>query len=463
MKILKEFIESVNNLHCPKIWSDCTERIEKENEHLQQLAWDTAISIYGANTLPGHRDDERLSTDDIAKYQDDLLLSHAIQIDDSHYSDYTARCITYARLYSWAAGMSGVSPRLFGFVSKLAVDASFLPEIPKNLSYSSGDVIPASHWAKAILSELHDIRGGTVQPGEMMALINGSFVQLGYAASLVEKLRTGWLLFLELSSLSHIFSQANESNLYAFPTKSRSWTKLSIEHIRGKPASVQKNTQDSVSLRAMPQVIDAMCISMGAYLEEINHMLLRPSGNPLYDTTTDAPLSQASFLAPTLTINAGSLIEALLFSMWSIVSRTNYLLSGDVDGIPQDAASSKSHLGLIQYPKLMMSVLEKARLNCGRRIYASGSSTSYGIEDLWNNGLATLGQLDDLLDDFLLIGACELFIFNYIERNIMPKTPKEHGILKAVDAASGPKDVLSTAVDFIKNDGIKASRQLFPV
>ena len=108
--------------------------------------------------------------------------------------------------------MSGVSPELFQFLSTLVIDPKFSTKIPKNCSYSSGDVIPSSHWALSILTELKNRNGYSVQAGDIMNLINGNFLQVGYAASLVKKIRRSWLFFIELSSIANEVSQSNRSN-----------------------------------------------------------------------------------------------------------------------------------------------------------------------------------------------------------------------------------------------------------
>ncbi|MBD3652338.1 aromatic amino acid lyase [Kangiella sp.] len=463
MQILKGFLKSVDNLAKPKIWESSLERIEKENNHLRKLVNRGDVNIYGLNTRPGHRDYEKIELADLVVNQKDLLSSHAIDAGLPSYSKFTARCITFAKLYSWSAGMSGVSPVLFNSLSNLAVEKGFLPKIPKHSSYSSGDVIPASHWATAVLNELSERQGYNAQYGEAMALINGNFVQLGYASSIVKKLRNAWLFFLELCSISCMLSKANRSNLFFFSTSERAFTNAALEYVRERSGDGQKDTQDPISLRAIPQVLDVFSVAIEEYLKEINYLLFKPSGNPLYDVSSDIPLSQASFLSPTLTLKASTIVESILFAMWSMVGRTNYLLSGNVKGVPKDAANEGSSLALIQYPKYMMSILEKSRLDFGRRVYSSGSSTSYGTEDLWTNGLNVLDQVESILDDFIKLGACEFYIFKYIQKHHDDELTRKLSFLRDVHADSNISDISKSVQDYIESRAHTDYEHLFPV
>lgn len=418
MQTLQELLRCVSSLLRPKIWESCRERIEEENRHLLRLVNKRGVTIYGLNTLLGHRDNEHVDMSNLSMLQEDILNSHAIG-HSPYYSEYAVKCITYTKLYALSAGQSGVSLALFNSVAELATSGEFLPKVPTGYSYSSGDVVPAAHWTREVLSILKEKKQYSAQPGELMALINGSFVHIGYAVSLVDKLRKYWSLFIASSAIVHTGTKANRSNLFFWSTAERSWARECIEYIKSvsETANVVKDTQDPVSVRAIPQVIDALCNSIEDFMREINYSLFKPSGNPLFDTDSERAISQASFMSPVLTIKTEGVIESILFAMWSMVGRINYWLSGNVDSVPRDASSSHSVLGLIQHPKIMMAKLENARMNYGRRVFASGSQTSYGTEDLWTNGIFTLNQLDELLSSLFEFCAYELYVAVYLRKH----------------------------------------------
>lgn len=463
MKTLDGFLKSVASLTKPKIWTSSLDKVTKEHDHLREMINKGETSIYGVNTRPGHRDGEKLELIDLDAYQHDLLSSHAISFYQPYYSDHAATCITFAKVYSIASGMTGVSPALFKSLADLAINPKFAPRIPQHSSYSSGDVIPAAHWAIASLNELSVNSGYTAQYGEGMALINGNFIQVGYAASIVEKISLAWLLFVELCSISTVISKANASNLFLHSSSNNSLAIAALDLVRDRAAMQQKDIQDPVSIRAAPQIIDTLAGAIEGYLDELDSSLLKPSGNPLFCVSSKEPLSQASFLLPSLTIKTGGLVEALLFTMWAITGRTNHLLSGSVEGVPKDAANETSSLGLIQYPKYMMSTLEKARLDYGRRIFSSGSSTSYGTEDLWNCGVNALSQLDSLLEAFLNICFCELYIYKYVQHHHSNDAVASSPLLSALLPEYRLRDVPFVVREILEIQRLPEHHGLFPV
>ena len=463
MKALADLLKNVETLSLPDSWEANLARIAAERRYLDEIVAKGEVGIYGVNTLTGHRDGERLGVEAITRYQQDLLESHAIDVGADFYDAHAARCIGYAKLYAFSAGMSGVSTALFQLIGPLAANPDFQPRDPRNCSYSSGDVIPAAHWARAALAQLARDHGYIAQPGEAMALINGNFIQTGYAASLCKNLKTAWLFFLELCAVSNTASRANSANLHHIVTPQRPLASAAIDYVRSRSRAIDKDIQDPVSVRAVPQVIDLLALAIEEFLQELDTLLQAPSGNPLYSPCEPRPLSQASFLAATLTARASTLIDALLFAMWAMVGRTTHVLSGAVEGIPRDAANPSSSLGLIQYPKLMMSILERARMDNGRRPYSAGASTSYGTEDLWNHGLSVLGQLENLLQDFLLANACERFVFSYLDKHLELGLAEDHELVRRVPDGTSLKASIPMINAHIENSGLGARVGLFPV
>ena len=464
MHILEDCLNSLDNLSKPKSWKNCIPRIEKEHQHFKKLLKRPDISLYGANTLTGHRDNKKVEMSKLISAQEDILYTHAIG-QPPFFSEYTSRCITYAKMFSWTAGYSGISPVLFNLISDLSIDSNFSPRIPIYCSYSCGDVIPAAHWANEVLNTLKTNYGYSIQPGDAMMLINGSFVQVGIALSLLKKIKKTWALFVATSSIVYNSTKANTLNLYFYPDNNNVWAKETIDYIKtfaGKQDN-QAAIQDPVSLRAIPQIVDFFCNSIEEFIQELAFALSSPSSNPLYDTKVNYPISQASFLLPRLTTKVEAVIESILFAMWSMVNRVNHWLSGKIEGIPIDASNNYSQLGLIQYPKLMMSLLENARLKYGKRIFSTGSQTSYGIEDLWTNGLSALIQFDELLDEMFNFCTIEIFINKYINNNFTLELKKDKDLFTNCNNCNDLQQTKKNINKFIENGRLAQIEKMFPL
>lgn len=409
MKCLQKCLDHIEINKIPTDWYTSRKRIERERSFFLSLLAQSSIPMYGANTRVGHRDIEVLSEAGIQKFNTDFLRSHTIGVEP-WYSKYETACINYAKAYSLAAGGTGISLKLYDIILKALNDVIFIPKIPKDSSYSCGDVIPGAHWAASILKYAENNDGYCAGPGEVMSLVNGSFIHVGYSISLVKKISCIWMLFLETTKLNNALVRANKSNFYIPLVRHRSeLLRQYLEQYIDSDYSDYKR-QNPISIRSTPQLLDALTDSIFNFLVEIDSLIELPSSNPLYFVGFEFPLSQSSFLAPSLSIKAGALIESVLMFMWASVSRTKYLLSGAVQGIPSDGAHADNALQFIQYPKLMQSILEKSRQLMGRRIFASGSDTSQGIEDLWTYGVNVCSQLDDLYQNCSHLLILELYI-----------------------------------------------------
>jgi histidine ammonia-lyase len=371
--------------------------LEAEHMHLQAMVA-AGVQVYGTSTNVGHRDGVAASSAETL--WQDIVVSHAIG-EAPWCPDETARLITAAKLSSWRAGGSGVSLALFDHVAALTADPGFRPQVPQSSSYSSGDVIPATHWARAVLQGTA-ASGAFAGPPEPMPLINGAFVHLGQALALLQPLRAAWVAFFANSASLVRYGMRNRSFLLSGIERRAVPAQAALQQLRSAVPMAYSavDRQDAVSLRATDEVFETLLLAIANFGEQLALALQRPSGNPLIDVRHGMPLSQASFMLPTLSLAQSGLIEAILFAMWACVGRLSYVLSGELPGVPRDGVSAKGALGFIQRPKQMMALLEEARLLAGRRSFASGGATSYGIEDLWSQGVPVTRSLAQLIVQF---------------------------------------------------------------
>ncbi len=389
---LHELLALAENSRKLKISDRIRRTIELEHLHLTSML-QRGMRIYGTNTAVGHRDDS------VLQENRDLWS----QIVDSHligkgppYSRFQARCIGLSKLMHWSAGKSGVSTALFQHITNVLADSDFSPSIPSGESYSSGDVIPATHWAVAVLKGTKNISpfSGAAEP---MPLINGSFVHVGLAAACIPSFDKSYNLWLANTEIILSKILLNNSFLYYHKAHAASSSSRWISEIKLN-ASPFLGPQDSVSVRASLDVAEVLRQTRDNLGSTLSLALSRPSSNPLIDNKHDFPISQASFLEPGLVIAQSALIEAILLAMWTSVSRVQYLLSGKLQGIPIDGGGRG--LGAIQKPKRMLAILEHARLKTGRRVFSSGGSASNGIEDLWTYGTFVSELKADLCNMF---------------------------------------------------------------
>lgn len=417
MRTISQFLNALTEGKAPD-WVNQAEGTVADNyAKFLEYEDDFAGMIYGTNTLPGHRDKDVLDLVDHGNYQLELVKKHCIG-GAPYFSQSIAKAITLAKAYSCLHGGVPISGALFKRIVDAFESDKFEPLVPMHSSYSSGDVIPAAHWAEAIISWSRDGAGAyTLQPGEGMALINGAFAHVGVTANLCQEFRNFWNLYLETLKVSLTVMRA-DARAFRYPHNvERSWASGAAKYVSELLLPSGERSQDPVSVRTTLQCLEGMTSAAEKLFAETNYYLTKPTGNPLFFLDpAPAHYPSGSFLNPVLTISTGALIEAMLMAGWGSVQRMNHMLSGKYAGIPIDAATVNDPIGLIQWPKNAQSKLERIRRECGTRSFVSGSSTSYGIEDMWSFGLQTAqiahGALSGLKEIISLELYCALYAAN---------------------------------------------------
>ncbi len=131
-------------------------------------------NIYGFTTLLGHLDSMPMTPTG----QMSLLRAHLVGSPFEAPPEWMT-ILTRVKLSQLSAGGSGIHPATFRALSGVAQTA--YPHSARGawtIGYSSGDVVPAAWWLNALIDigavELH-------HPGDLITLINGSFVSTAHA------------------------------------------------------------------------------------------------------------------------------------------------------------------------------------------------------------------------------------------------------------------------------------------
>lgn len=154
-------------------------------------------TAYGINTGFGLLASTRIATDDLARLQRALVLSHAAGLGDA-LDDDMVRLIMALKVNSLARGISGVRRVVIDSLVAL-VNAEVYPHIPlKGSVGASGDLAPLAHMSLVLLGEGKARHRGAWLPGtealavaglapltlaakEGLALLNGTQVSTAYA------------------------------------------------------------------------------------------------------------------------------------------------------------------------------------------------------------------------------------------------------------------------------------------
>ncbi len=328
---------TVDSLHAAALGEPCLlaeaarPAMERCRAYVDRLAAEPR-AIYGINTGFGPLSAHRVSQDDLAQHQINLL-HHLSSGQGELFSPVETRAIVVARCNSLSRGHSGIRPAVID-LALAAMNAGLLPEIPQEGSVgASGDLVPLAHMARALVG-LGFVRGpdgqrvpaeqalreaglepAVLQAKEGLALVNGTSVMTGTTALSVAEAKQllGWGELLT-ACLFQVHSGAPEV-LCAYTHRARNhkgqrqvanriathlrthpaYDELIERHAWGtdaKPVEAGTEIQDPYSLRCVPQVLgafqDALWHIEGVVQQELNATTDNPLIFPDYEMVIHA-------------------------------------------------------------------------------------------------------------------------------------------------------------------------------
>ena len=294
-------------------------------------------ALYGINTGFGKLAKTRISSDELATLQLNLVRSHAAGVG-TPLADSTVRLVLVLKAASLARGYSGVRPVLIGRLLQM-VNAGIYPLVPGQGSVgASGDLAPLAHLALALIGEgrvrVHGqeldsakaLKNAGIEPlmlgpKEGLALLNGTQVSTALALGAlfaVEDLLAGSIVSGSMSVDAALGSRV--------PFDAR------IHEARGQPAQIAvaaafrsvlgeseighshencDRVQDPYSLRCQPQVVGACLQQIADAARVLGIEANGVSDNPLVFGTEGEVLSGGNFHAEPVAFAADNLALAI--------------------------------------------------------------------------------------------------------------------------------------------------------
>jgi histidine ammonia-lyase len=296
---------------------DARTRERLEASHRQLLAMAAAgRTVYGLNTGCGPLCDRPIPAADAARFQQNLVRSHATGLGSPHPRE-VVRATMAARAYSLAQGRSAVRPLV---VERLveSLNAGIHPVMPEVGSVgASGDLVELAHLARALMGEGQvEWQGVTraaaeafaeaglaplvLEGREALALMNGTSCETAQAVLLVlgaEELvaaaEAAAALVLEVFGASpeafdprvhrarpHAGQEASAARLRALLGDSR---RLRDATARRAPSDERlAPVQDAYTLRCVPQVLGAVRATVAHVRDVVATELNAVTDNPLF-------------------------------------------------------------------------------------------------------------------------------------------------------------------------------------
>ena len=312
------------------------QRIAESNELIDDVLA-SGEQVYGVNTGFGQLAQVRISDDELAHLQTNLVRSHAVGVGED-LDDEIVRLIMLMKVIALAEGFSGVRVKLVELLCGM-IDHNIYPRIPSRGSVgASGDLAPLAHMAGALIGDGEVRVNGSLRsakdalkeaglepiklaPKEGLALLNGT--QVSTALALAAVFRTENLLAAVMMA-GAMSSDAIKGSDTPFDKR--------IQNVRGHGGQIAvagvlrdlmrgsdirasheecDRVQDPYSIRCQPQVV-------GACLDVIRHVSTvleteanAVTDNPLVFTDSKSVLSGGNFHAEPVALAADYLALAI--------------------------------------------------------------------------------------------------------------------------------------------------------
>ncbi len=391
-------------------------------------------TVYGVNTGFGQLASVRVSNDELAHLQENLVRSHAVGVGED-LDDDVVRLVMLMKVIALAEGFSGVRLELVETLCAL-INAGIYPRIPSRGSVgASGDLAPLAHMAGALIGigevrvnghlvpaaaalEQAGIEPVRLAPKEGLALLNGT--QVSTALALAAVFRTENLLSAALVA-GAMSSDAIMGSDTPFDRR--------IQNVRGHGGQIAvagvlrelmhgseirashehcERVQDPYSIRCQPQVV-------GACLDVLRHVCAvleteanAVTDNPLVFVESRVVLSGGNFHAEPVALAADYLALAIAEIGSLSERRIALLIDAHLSGLPPflvEAGGLNSGF--------MMAQVTAAALASENKSHAHPASvdsipTSANQEDHVSMATFAARRLHTMLDNVADIVAIEL-------------------------------------------------------
>ena len=412
---------------------DARRRVAESNEVIADVVAG-GEQVYGINTGFGQLAQVRISNDELAHLQENLVRSHAVGVGHD-LSDDIVRLVMLMKVIALAEGFSGVRLELVDALCAL-INNNIYPRVPSQGSVgASGDLAPLAHMAGVLIGVGEARVNGTIVPAELalreaglepitlapkegLALLNGT--QVSTALALAAIFRTEHVLAAVLAA-GAMSSDAIKGSDTPFDKRIQSVRghggQIAVagvlrELMRGSEIRASHlacdRVQDPYSIRCQPQVIGACLDVLRHVCKVIETEANAVTDNPLVFAESRSVLSGGNFHAEPVALAADYLALAIAEIGSLSERRIALLIDSHLSGLP---AFLVEEGGLNS--GFMMAQVTAAALTSENKSHAHPASvdsipTSANQEDHVSMATFAARRLHEMIDNTTNIVAIEL-------------------------------------------------------
>lgn len=432
---ISDAMEILANPEKAKLNKESREKILKSQKNVQQIV-ESDRTVYGINTGFGPLCDVKISEEETAQLQHNLIISHAVGVGKPIAKELS-KMMMIAKIHALSKGFSGVSLDVIERMI-LMLKKDIIPVVPEQGSVgASGDLAPLAHLVLPLLGlgkvwengqpyhtaeilQKHNLAPLILGPKEGLGLINGTQFILAHAILGLNKFE----YILDLADLTAAMSlEAYRGSASPFKKELHEIRPFAgSKKVAARMLKFLKNSenlhahefcdrvQDPYSMRCVPQV-------HGASRNAFEH--LKALAETELNSVTDNPI----VLSAEESISGGNFHGQLLAlpldyatlaaaELGNISDRRSYLLLEGKFGLPRLLTESSGLNSGFMIPQYTSAALVTENKTLCFPASADSIPTSLGQEDHVSMGSISgrkfnqvLGNLENILAVELMFGA----------------------------------------------------------
>ncbi len=428
---IEQILEIAKNPRKAKLNKQAKDQILKSQKNVQQIV-ESERTVYGINTGFGPLCDVKISEEETAQLQHNLIISHAVGVGKPIDKELS-KIMMIAKIHALSKGFSGVSLEVIERLI-LMLEKDIIPVVPEQGSVgASGDLAPLSHLVLPLLGlgkvwqngepvetmsvlEKYNLEPLKLGPKGGLGLINGTQFILAHAVKGLDKM--GYLL--DLADLTSAMSlEAYRGSASPFKKELHEIRPFAgSKKVASRMLKFLKNSQnlhehefcdrvqDPYSIRCVPQVHGA---SRNAY-EHLKNLaeteLNSVTDNPIV-LSAEESISGGNFHGQLLALPLDYATLAAA-ELGNISDRRSYLLLEGKFGLPRLLTESSGLNSGFMIPQYTSAALVTENKTLCFPASADSIPTSLGQEDHVSMGSISGRKFNQVLDNLVNIFAVEL-------------------------------------------------------
>ena len=428
---ISDVMAILDNPKKAKLNKEAKDKILKSQKNVQKIV-ESDRTVYGINTGFGPLCDVKISEEETAKLQLNLIISHAVGVGKP-ISKNLSRVMMISKIHALSKGFSGVSLEVIERLIEM-LQKDIIPVVPEQGSVgASGDLAPLAHLVLPLLGlgkvwennepvetskilEKHGLKPLILGPKEGLGLINGTQFILAHAILGIDKFE----YLLDLADLTAAMSlEAYRGSASPFKKElheirpfagSKKVAARMLKFLKGSENlhahELCDRVQDPYSMRCVPQV-------HGASRNAFEH--LKNLAETELNSVTDNPV----VLSAEESISGGNFHGQLLAlpldyatlaaaEIGNISDRRSYLLLEGQFGLPKLLVESSGLNSGFMIPQYTSAALVTENKTLCFPASSDSIPTSLGQEDHVSMGSISGRKFNQVLENLENILAIEL-------------------------------------------------------